>query len=194
MRKLSLFTIILLFVSEFLLAQKDYKVVFDLTSGDTLSQQTAIRWINEVIKNEPTAQVEVVMFGKGLPLVVRDKSALANDVTSLATNKNVAFKVCAIAMVNQKLDKSQLLTGVQIVPDGIYEIVSKQQEGWGYIKVAINSPHQMYYSGIPASRHCLNTAIVLSLSFGCLNGINPVSVGFKLMRRIASSIFAFRAS
>ena len=39
-------------------------------------------------------------------------------------------------MVNQKLDKSQLLTGVQIVPDGIYEIVSKQQEGWGYIKVS----------------------------------------------------------
>jgi len=136
MRKLSLFTIILLFVSQFLLAQKNYKVVLDLTSGDTLSQQTAIRWVNEIIKTEPTAQVEVVMFGKGLPLVVKDKSALANDVTSLATNKNVAFKVCAIAMANQKIDKSQLLTGVQIVPDGIYEIVSKQREGWGYIKVA----------------------------------------------------------
>ena len=136
MRKLSLFTIILLFVSELLFAQKDYKVVFDLTSGDTLSQQTVIRWVNEVIKTEPTAQVEVVMFGKGLPLVVKDKSALANDVASLATNKNVAFKVCAIALANQKIDKSQLLTGVQIVPDGIYEIVSKQQEGWGYIKVA----------------------------------------------------------
>ena len=136
MRKLSLFTTILLFVSQFLLAQKDYKVVFDLTSGDTLSQQTVIRWINEVIKTEPTAQVEVVMFGKGLPLVVKDKSALANDVTSLATNKNVAFKVCAIALANQKIDKSQLLTGVQIVPDGIYEIVSKQKEGWGYVKVA----------------------------------------------------------
>jgi len=136
MRKLSLFTIVLLFVSQFLLAQKDYKVVFDLTSGDTLSQQTVIRWVNEIIKTEPTAQVEVVMFGKGLPLVVKDKSALANDVTSLATNKNVAFKVCAIALANQKIDKSQLLTGVQIVPDGIYEIVSKQREGWGYIKVA----------------------------------------------------------
>ena len=136
MRKLSLLTIVLLFVSQFSQAQKDYKVVFDLTSGDTLSQQTVVRWVNEVIKTEPTAQVEVVMFGKGLPLVVKDKSALANDVTSLATNKNVAFKVCAIAMANQKIDKSQLLTGVQIVPDGIYEIVSKQKEGWGYVKVA----------------------------------------------------------
>jgi len=135
MRKLSLFTIILLVASP-AWAQKDYKVVFDLTSGDTLSQQTAIRWVNEIIKAEPTAQVEVVMFGKGLPLAVQDRSALANDVMSLATNKNVAFKVCAIALANQKIDKSQLLTGVQIVPDGIYEIVSKQREGWGYIKVA----------------------------------------------------------
>ena len=136
MRKLSLFTIILLFTSQFALAQKDYKVVFDLTSGDTLSQQTAIRWVNEIIKAEPTAQVEVVMFGKGLPLAVKERSALADDVMSLATNKNVAFKVCAIALANQKIDKSQLLTGVQTVPDGIYEIVSKQREGWGYIKVA----------------------------------------------------------
>jgi hypothetical protein len=136
MRKLSLSTITLLFVSQFLFAQKDYKVVFDLTSGDTLSQQTAIRWVNEIIKTEPTAQVEIVMFGKGLPLVVKDRSALADDVTSLATNKNVAFKVCAIALANQKIDKSQLLAGVQVVPDGIYEIVSKQREGWGYIKVA----------------------------------------------------------
>jgi len=135
MRRLGLLAIILLVASP-AWAQKDYKVVFDLTSGDTLSQQTAIRWVNEIIKAEPTAQVEVVMFGKGLPLAVQDRSALANDVVSLATNKNVAFKVCAIAMANQKIDKSQLLAGVQIVPDGIYEIVSKQREGWGYIKVA----------------------------------------------------------
>jgi len=136
MRKLNLITCILLFASLSTSAQKDYKVVFDLTSGDTLSQQTTIRWVNEIVKAEPTAQVEVVMFGKGLPLAVKDRSAMANDVTSLATNKNVAFKVCAMAMANQKIDKSQLLPGVQVVPDGIYEVVSKQREGWGYIKVA----------------------------------------------------------
>ncbi|HYV53147.1 MAG TPA: hypothetical protein VE933_01050, partial [Chitinophagaceae bacterium] len=65
MRKLSLFAV-LFFASQLVSAQKNYKVVFDLTSGDTLPQQTAIRWVNEIIKTEPTAQVEVVMFGKGL--------------------------------------------------------------------------------------------------------------------------------
>jgi len=136
MKRLLLSAITLLLCSILLNAQKDYKVVFDLTSGDSLSQQTAIRWVNEIVKAEPTAQVEVVMFGKGLPLAIKDKSAVANDVTSLATNKNVAFKVCSVAMANQKVDKSQLLPGVQTVPDGIYEVISKQREGWGYIKVA----------------------------------------------------------
>jgi uncharacterized protein len=136
MKKILLSVSVLFFCSLLLKAQKDYKVVFDLTSGDSLSQQTAIRWVNEITKAEPTAQVEVVMFGKGLPLAVKDKSAVANDVTTLATNKNVAFKVCSMALANQKIDKSQLLPGVQTVPDGIYEIVSKQREGWGYIKVA----------------------------------------------------------
>ena len=136
MKRLFLSAITLLICSVVLNAQKDYKVVFDLTSGDSLSQQTAIRWVNEIVKAEPTAQVEVVMFGKGLPLAIKDRSAVANDVTSLATNKNVAFKVCSVAMANQKVDKSQLLPGVQTVPDGIYEVISKQREGWGYIKVA----------------------------------------------------------
>jgi uncharacterized protein len=136
MKKIFLLAVVFLSVTCILNAQKDYKVVFDLTSGDSLSQQTAIRWVGEIIKAEPTAQVEVVMFGKGLPLAVKDKSVVANDVMSLANNKNVAFKVCSIALANQKIDKSQLLPGVQTVPDGIYEVISKQREGWGYIKVA----------------------------------------------------------
>jgi intracellular sulfur oxidation DsrE/DsrF family protein len=38
-------------------------------------------------------------------------------------------------MKNQQLDKSQLLANVEIVPDGIGELVAKQSAGWGYIKV-----------------------------------------------------------
>jgi intracellular sulfur oxidation DsrE/DsrF family protein len=39
-------------------------------------------------------------------------------------------------MKRQHIDESQLLPGVETVPDGIYEIISKQRDGWGYIKVA----------------------------------------------------------
>jgi len=136
--KRNIFLLMLLVCStQFLFAQaRPYNVVFDMTSRDTINQQTVIRWINEVTSANPDAKVEVVMFGQGTALAIKDKSAVADDVTRLAQNKNVAFRICAIALKNQNVDKSQLLSGVETVPDGIYEIISKQGEGWGYIKVA----------------------------------------------------------
>ena len=61
---------------------------------------------------------------------------MAPEVQKLLQNKNVSFKVCEVTMKRYNIDKSQLITGVGIVPDGIYEIITKQKEGWGYIKVA----------------------------------------------------------
>lgn len=116
-------------------AQKDYKVVFDLTSKDSNDQKAVIRWLNEVSGAEPTAQMEVVMYGQGLDLVTKGKSAVADDVVRLAAKKNVAFKVCRVALKAHQLTEADLLQGVGTVPDGIYEVISKQHEGWGYIKV-----------------------------------------------------------
>ena len=56
------------------------------------------------------------------------------DALDAMKNPNVSFKVCEIAMKNQKVEKSQLLPNVGTVPDGIGEIVAKQTHGWGYIK------------------------------------------------------------
>jgi intracellular sulfur oxidation DsrE/DsrF family protein len=127
----------ILFSSFFAFTQKDYKVVFDLTSKDSNDQRAAIRWLSEVSKAEPTAQMEVVMYGQGLDLVTKGKSAAADDVIRLAQNKNISFKVCQVAMKAHNLTENDLLQGVQTVPDGIYEVISKQRQGWGYIKVKI---------------------------------------------------------
>jgi len=75
------------------------------------------------------------MYGKGFELVMPDRSAYTDGVKEAMKNPNVTFKVCAIALKNNNIDKSQLLPGVQTVPDGIYELVLKQQDHWGYIKV-----------------------------------------------------------
>jgi len=41
-----------------------------------------------------------------------------------------------VAMKANNVEVNQLVPGVQIVADGIYEILSRQREGWGYIKVS----------------------------------------------------------
>lgn len=112
-----------------------YKVVFDLTSRDSLDQKAVMRWIKEITASNPKAQMEVVMYAKGFELVMPEKSTLIGDVKEAMKNPNVRFKVCEVAMKNNKTEKSQILKEVETVPDGIYEIVMKQHQGWGYIKV-----------------------------------------------------------
>ena len=115
--------------------RQPYRVVFDLTSRATLEQKAVLRWLREVGTASPQAQMEVVMYGKGFELVMPERSAYTADVKEAMKNPNVKFKVCAIALRNNNIDKSQLLPEVEAVPDGIYELVSKQQDHWGYIKV-----------------------------------------------------------
>ena len=115
---------------------KDYKVVFDLTSKDTSDQKNVIRWVNEISKSDASAKLEVVLYGQSLDLIVKNKSPYPDQMTKLLSNKNVSFRVCAVAMKAHNIEKSMLFTGVETVPDGIYEIITKQREGWGYIKVS----------------------------------------------------------
>ncbi len=119
----------------FLRAQpRPYNVVFDITSKDTIDHRMLIRWLSAIIEEGPKAKLETVFFGQSLDMVTKGKSVVANDIEQLAKNENVTFKVCRIAMKRHNIDSSQLVTGTGIVPDGIYEVISKQMEGWGYIK------------------------------------------------------------
>ncbi len=134
MKKLLLLCLICFLIQPLQAQTKDYRVVFDLTSKDSLNQAAVMRWINEISAAEPNAQIEVVMYGQGVSMVTKGRSYFEEAVQKVTVNKNVAFKVCAVALKNQNIDKSQLLPGIQTVPDGIYEIIGKQREGWGYIK------------------------------------------------------------
>ena len=114
----------------------DYKVVFDITSSDPGSQNQVIREASLIKEGNPDAQVEVVLYGHSLDLVRKDKSQFTSDIQRLVNLNGVSFNVCHIAMAHNNVDSSQLIPGVGIVPDGIYEIIKKQREGWGYIKIS----------------------------------------------------------
>ena len=136
MKHLKLLSILL--AASFLLhAQKTpYNVVFDLTSKDTANHSSMMRMANAIIKEHPDAQLEIVLYGQSLGMVQKDKSTVVKELEAITQNKNVQVNVCAVAMKRHQVDKAALLPNIGIVPDGIYEIIVKQQQGWGYIKVA----------------------------------------------------------
>src|SRR5688572_24842457 len=132
-----LFIIIALFTFSSAWAQKvPYNVVFDITSKDTVVHQMLMRWVKGITTEYPDANIEVVFYGKSLDMITRDVSVVSADVLKFAAMKNVRFNVCEVALKNNKVEKSQLLEGVGTVPDGIYEIIARQHEGWGYIKAS----------------------------------------------------------
>src|SRR5215213_1649054 len=115
MKKLTFIIAIILFSSLVVSAQSNYKVVFDLTSRDTVDHKLAIRWANEVLKADPNAQVEIVLFGQSLAMIAKDRSVVADAVTKLSANKNASIKVCKVAMNAHNVEVNQLVPGVQMV-------------------------------------------------------------------------------
>lgn len=118
--------------------EKPVRIVFDVTTDDEATHRSAIRHVKYMSEAYPDSEFEVVMYSKAMNMVLPDKSVVAEDVANLAQQGNVKFVICEGTMKRHKVKKEDLITGVETVPDGILEIITKQAEGWGYIKEAHN--------------------------------------------------------
>ena len=129
----SLFTLLSLFSWA---QTKPVRIVFDVTNNDTLTHRNALRHASGEAKDHPERQMEIVVYSGALDMVVAGKSTVASAIQEAMTMKNVTIKVCEATMKRHNVVKTQLLPGVETVPDGIIEIIDRQGEGWGYIKEA----------------------------------------------------------
>jgi uncharacterized protein len=135
--KYSIFLIALLIFSYTSIAQTvPYNAVFDLTSKDTNDHKTVIRWLNGITQENSDAKLEVVLYGQSIDMVRTNRSVVADAVKEFASRNNISFVVCAASMKRHNVSEKDLLPGVTTVPDGIYQIITRQKEGWGYIKVS----------------------------------------------------------
>lgn len=130
-------TIYLIFIcclAGFSAAAQQVNVVFDVTSPDTAVHAATIRHVKLMAEAYPESNFEVVIYSGALPMVLKDKSTAEKEVVYLTDQQNVSFKVCSMTLQKHRLEESSLIDGVGTVPDGIMELVMKQQQGWAYIK------------------------------------------------------------
>lgn len=114
--------------------QNPVKIVFDVTSSEPSVHEATLRHVTEMAKNYADSKFEVVLYGGSINMVVNDKSSVLAEIKALSSNKNVSFAICEQTMKRKNVSPDQLIPGVIMVPDGILEIIQKQQQGWGYIK------------------------------------------------------------
>jgi intracellular sulfur oxidation DsrE/DsrF family protein len=114
--------------------QKEHRIVFDFSKGDTASFSTIMRQINNITKAAPQSKLEVVCYGPGLDLLTKETSTVQKLIEEYHGKFNVVFAACEASMQRRGIAKSQLLPQVVTVPLASLEISSRQQEGWSYLK------------------------------------------------------------
>jgi len=132
MKKSLLLASFLFFIG--VLNAQQHKIVYDLSSADTSDQSTVLRQFNNILKEAPTAELEVVCHGQAIYMFVKDKAVMEERMKELVKKGKISFKVCANSMRRYGIDKSQLIPLAEVVPVAILELSSKQQQGWSYIR------------------------------------------------------------
>lgn len=135
-------TILLLFLSSFLFASTTFsqeksseplKIVFQLTTSDTTAHKALMKQLGNITSVKPDTKIEVVCHGPGLDMLRSDRSIVADKVKGFAA-KGVAFNACEFSLKERKVTKEAILPVAGYVEAGIIHIVTRQTEGWHYIK------------------------------------------------------------
>jgi intracellular sulfur oxidation DsrE/DsrF family protein len=76
--------------------------------------------------------VEIVTYGPGIDMLKLD-SPVGGRIGD-ATTAGVKVIACENTMRGQKLTRADMLNGISYVPAGVIELMSRQQQGWAYIR------------------------------------------------------------
>lgn len=129
--------LIAVMVSGLIMAQTEpIKVVFDVTSSNPDVHKTAAKHLRLMAEAYPESEFELVIYSGAFKMVDKKSSVAGETLSAIVKRDNVDIVICEQTMKRHKMTMDDLIPGVGSVPDGIYEIIIKQKQGWGYIKEA----------------------------------------------------------
>lgn len=116
-------------------AAPKHKVVFELNAPKPSGWDQIfnnVRNVQEVFAKDGV-QIEVVFFGKGLTMLLKNNDEYAARLKA-AADKGVIIAACQNTMRNMKLTTEDIFPFATQVDSGVAELVRKQEAGWIYIK------------------------------------------------------------
>jgi len=108
------------------------KVVIQLSSNDTLVHRSVLKQLHHIKKAIKNVTIEVVTHGPGIELLSK-QSPFKNTIEALNL-QGVVFLVCQNTLNEKKVSPEELLPLIKIIPSGLVHVITRQSEGWSYIK------------------------------------------------------------
>ncbi|MBP8193304.1 MAG: DsrE family protein [Chitinophagales bacterium] len=110
-----------------------HKIIFQLTTNDTMAHKALMKQLNNITTVAPTTKIEIVCHGPGLEMLITEKSIVHQKIKQLSAI-GVSFIACEFSMKERNVPQDKIIPEAGYVKAGIIEIVSKQEQGWSYIK------------------------------------------------------------
>ena len=110
------------------------QTVIHLLSGDETEQATALAIARNLLDDETGSidDVAIVVQASGIESVVAGE-ATEDDVRSLLDD-GVSFHACRNTLASKGLEESDLIEGIETVPEGAVEVTRLQNEGYAYMR------------------------------------------------------------
>ena len=116
------------------MAPKRHKIVIQVSDNDPAKWSLALNNAKNLQDDVGAANVdiEIVAYGPGISMLKLESSAGARIADALTANVKVL--ACENTMRGQKLSREDMLPALEFVPAGVTEIMTKQSEGWAYLR------------------------------------------------------------
>ena len=113
---------------------KKHRIVVQVSDNDPAKWNLALNNIRNLQEDVGAANVEVEMvaYGPGIAML-KMESPVASRIAD-ASKAGVKVIACENTMKGQKLTRDDMVGGISYVQAGVTEIMTKQGEGWAYLR------------------------------------------------------------
>ena len=110
------------------------RVVIQVSDNDPAKWNLALNNANNIQTDlgAPNVDIEIVAYGPGIGMLKMD-SPVGGRIDE-ASAAGVKVLACENTMRGQKLTRTDMLNGIGYVPAGVVELMTRQQQGWAYIR------------------------------------------------------------
>ena len=114
--------------------QKRHKIVIQVSDNDPVKWNLALNNARNLQDDVGAANVdiEIVAYGPGIGMLKLESPSGSRVADAMKANVKVI--ACENTMRGQKLTRDDMLPALSYVPAGVTEIMTRQGEGWAYLR------------------------------------------------------------
>ena len=115
-------------------SKKRHKLVVQVSDNDPAKWNLALNNAKNVLDDVGAANVdiEIVAYGPGIGMLKLESPS--GSRVQEAIKGNIKVIACENTMRTQKLTRDDMQSAISYVPAGVTEIMTKQGEGWAYLR------------------------------------------------------------